>query len=219
MNGKLGGLVAACGALVLVASWPTAAGAQADDASPIPVVVAPQLPDDVTPPKRIGGGSCPMKIAKAIAVVAFTVEPDGSVKYPDLMATTGYRDLNDIAKNCVSGWIYKPAMKDGKPVEVRKIVIFQFYNLGPPSIWVPPPADGAPHVCTARTPSTGKSIGMIVSLRDDGGIRQITILHPSGDPAFDAYAVTCVETWRYQSPASTGSPNYDRVGLPAGAEP
>jgi TonB family protein len=59
------------------------------------------------------------------ALVAFDVEPDGSVKNATLAATSGDTAVDNDAVTCVSRRIYKPATRNGEPVEVHlKTVVY-----------------------------------------------------------------------------------------------
>jgi len=52
-------------------------------------------------------------------LVAFDVEPDGSVKNATVAESSGDPATDKDAIDCVSQRTYKPATRDGKPVEIR----------------------------------------------------------------------------------------------------
>ncbi|HEX3673781.1 MAG TPA: energy transducer TonB [Rhizomicrobium sp.] len=50
-------------------------------------------------------------------ILAFKIEPDGSVKDVVLQASSGDRVYDAYAASCVAGWHYVPATQNGVPVE------------------------------------------------------------------------------------------------------
>lgn len=51
-------------------------------------------------------------------LVAFKIEPDGSVKDITVAQSSGYDDFDNAAMACASNWRYLPARQNGVPVEV-----------------------------------------------------------------------------------------------------
>jgi TonB family protein len=90
--------------------------------------VPPALPPDapqgtkfVMMPVWKNGGDCDRwhRDAPRPALVAFDVEPDGSVKNASVAGSSGDAAIDKDAVDCVSRRIYKPATRDGEPVEFR----------------------------------------------------------------------------------------------------
>jgi protein TonB len=52
-------------------------------------------------------------------LVAFDVEPDGSVKNASVAGSSGDAATDRDAVDCISRRVYKPATRDGEPVEFR----------------------------------------------------------------------------------------------------
>jgi TonB family protein len=53
------------------------------------------------------------------ALIAFDVEADGSVKNASVAETSGDPAIDKDAVDCVSQRVYKPATRDGEPIEIR----------------------------------------------------------------------------------------------------
>lgn len=51
--------------------------------------------------------------------VGFEVEPDGSVRNPVVLKSSGFSALDAAALESVKSWRYKPALRDGRPVSVH----------------------------------------------------------------------------------------------------
>jgi len=54
----------------------------------------------------------------AATTLSFTIATDGNVKDVTVVDSSGDADLDDAAAKCASTWHYKPAVQDGKAVEV-----------------------------------------------------------------------------------------------------
>jgi TonB family protein len=59
------------------------------------------------------------RTARRGALIAFDVEPDGSVKNASVAETSGDPAEDKDAIECISRRVYKPGTRDGEPVEVR----------------------------------------------------------------------------------------------------
>ena len=51
--------------------------------------------------------------------VTFIVTVDGTVRDVAVSESSGIHDIDETALRCVGSWTYKPAIKDGKPIEMR----------------------------------------------------------------------------------------------------
>src|ERR1051326_8966547 len=51
-------------------------------------------------------------------VVRFVISTDGTVKSPEIASSSGNTEIDTASLNCVSKILYKPATKDGQPVEI-----------------------------------------------------------------------------------------------------
>ena len=71
------------------------------------------------PVRKDHHGSCEGWHAAHGVSLAFYVEPDGSVKDVTVLQSSGDAAIDKDAIDCVSGRAYRPAMRDGQPIEVR----------------------------------------------------------------------------------------------------
>jgi protein TonB len=55
---------------------------------------------------------------KGVTTISFHVEPDGSVKDVVVTKSSGFDALDQVAAECATQWQYKPAMRNGQPIEV-----------------------------------------------------------------------------------------------------
>jgi protein TonB len=99
--------------LVLILLLPAVALAQ-DDAPP---------PSGVAPPSRHTCGDFYPDAAKKGGIegmtrVSFHIAVDGTVKEPQVAQSSGNADLDAASLVCVRTFTYRPAIKDGKPIEV-----------------------------------------------------------------------------------------------------
>jgi|GEM_PF-1513753 len=91
-------------------------GAQSLKRVPIPHICAQDYPPEAFKAK-IGGTT----------TVRFFITAEGQVRSPAVANSSGNADLDAAALECVRYWRYRPATKDGKPVEVpwRAEIIWQ----------------------------------------------------------------------------------------------
>ena len=75
----------------------------------------PTIPDDISRP------------LDATVVVDVTVGPDGAPTTAEISQSTGKRELDRLAVEAAKQWRFKPATRDGEPVEskVRLHIEFQ----------------------------------------------------------------------------------------------
>jgi TonB family protein len=66
------------------------------------------------------------------AIVAFRVGENGRTTAIRLAQTSGHDFLDQLAKQCVTHWKYKPATRDGTPIEVEWSARIDFGTPGAP---------------------------------------------------------------------------------------
>jgi TonB family protein len=88
----------------------------------LPMAALAQSP----PPVATSHGACPAAHHRFIKPecptgptrLSFRIEPDGSVAGVTVDQSSGSAWLDEQAATCAASWIYKPAIQNGKPVEV-----------------------------------------------------------------------------------------------------
>ena len=158
------------------------------------------------------------------AVIAFTVTEDGSVK--DASRVSGDQRLVDAALSAVTQWKYQPAMRDGKPIEVRKQIALTFSFR---TLWErknPAPAHGGPTVrvrvsqAIAEAFLKNKEVPQYPKVARDANIQGTVVLHAiidydgnmrslglvSGPRELVEAAVDSVKNWRYKPYMLNGQP-------------
>jgi TonB family protein len=115
----------------------------------------PALPGSVTGPAAVGPPhTClqdyPLSAIRAgeegNVAVGFFIKTDGTIRAPFILRSSGFPDLDHAALTCARRFVYKPAMHNGKPIEVPWQIRVQFrladfpgqYAAGP-SLPPPPP--------------------------------------------------------------------------------
>jgi iron complex outermembrane recepter protein len=125
-----------------VAAPPPAVPAPAP-AAPAPPPVAPARPQ-ISPPEvesHVDAIYPPSALAErkhADVVLIVTVDADGHVSKVDV-AQSGGADLDEAALVAMRQWLFRPALRDGKPVASRIRVPFHFAPPAPPPDLVEPP--------------------------------------------------------------------------------
>ncbi|MFL5237595.1 MAG: energy transducer TonB [Rhizomicrobium sp.] len=86
------------------------------------------------------------------ADIEFFIKADGSVRSPRIHQSSGYADLDNAAMACVLRFTYRPAIQNGKPVEVPwitrvrfRFADWQLYAAAPPSPNPVPPRKSPKH--------------------------------------------------------------------------
>ena len=90
---------------------------------------APANPmEGVTLPASVGKGhNCAQDFYPSLSarmheegttVLSFVIQADGNIKDVAVKTSSGKARLDQAALECAKGWKYKPAMKEGQPVEV-----------------------------------------------------------------------------------------------------
>jgi TonB family protein len=135
--------------------------------------------------------------AEGVAQVAFRIDTDGKVKNVTLVKSTGHEDLDAATLGCVGRWSYKPAMRDGAPVEVPWQVMVQWKMHG---------SEADLHQCAryhAVTPQLLAGIGGLtkISFRimPDGTTKDAEIVRSSGNGDLDRAAQRCIGEKRFNT--------------------
>jgi TonB family protein len=87
----------------------------------------PELPGSITHPVAIGAARTCLQDYPPSAVraneegdvmVGYFIKTDGATRSPRILRSSRYPDLDQAALRCTLRFLYKPAMRNGKPVEV-----------------------------------------------------------------------------------------------------
>jgi periplasmic protein TonB len=126
---------------VAILGWSSVCFAQtppATDAAPlIPSATQPLAAATVSPVGAAHTDSCSSSIMSPVAirqpntvqpiVLSFAIAADGSIKSAEIKQSSGYTELDEAALTCAKErWHFKPAMKDGQPIESTKEVRIRF---------------------------------------------------------------------------------------------
>jgi TonB family protein len=149
--------------------------------------------------------------ASGTTELSFKIEPDGSVKDVAVTNSSGNADLDWAAVTCVSGWRYKPAIKDGSPAEspwTSKVTWMAPHPATPAAtpavvgLQKQPPtvAEDIASVCAHRRPSTAALpppdqpgiTSVSYRVMPDGRITDVKLARSSGESALDDILVRCV---------------------------
>lgn len=132
------------------------------------------------------------------ALVGFTVTALGTVKDVIIKGTTGDVDLDAASVTCVSQWLYKPAMKDGVPVDVPWLANVVWKTNLP----LMPAAPFKP--CKEFTNATAEvlkgisgSSWIAFQIMQDGSVKPTRIISSSGNDDLDRAATRCIGARRY----------------------
>ncbi len=158
------------------------------------------------------------------AELSFTVAADGAVKNVIVSKSSGYAELDKAAADCAALWRYKPALKDGLPVEYPWKTRVAWQQGAPPvggdtgpappagTIW-PTPANK--HDCAAELagiPLHRKDVNaagpttVSLTVTAQGRVRDVRVTGSSGMSTLDQVAVYCVKDWRYRPATRDGQP-------------
>lgn len=131
--------------------------------------------------------------------VHFTITEQGRVSSPYLEKTSGNDHLDRAAVQCVKHWRYRPALKDGSSVAVPWAADVVWKSIVP-SI---PAFSEAPRDCLRSYPVKSSDLTGITGVTElefvitQGGVKNVSILHSSGNKAMDEAASACVATRHY----------------------
>lgn len=194
--------------------------------APIPSLESfvPPLPPSVVPPRLEAPNPCrfPNSVfyrpPKGPAVVTFTVTAQGRVTNASIAQSSGSDVVDEAVRDCVSGFIYAPAVRDGAPIDVSWAYE---YNLtisrspAPPTL--PPNAPpGAKFVMMPVWRNGGNCVGwhenaphpvlVAFDIEPDGSVKNAIVAGSSGDAAIDKDAIECVSRRVYKPATRDGEP-------------
>jgi len=110
--------------------------------SPVPVKAAPAPPAPPAPPSTVQGGDLATQMVsgkpprypiesrrkreQGTVVLSLTLGIDGAVESVAVAQSSGFKRLDDAARDAVRGWRWRPTVRDGQPVRVRGVVEIPF---------------------------------------------------------------------------------------------
>jgi TonB family protein len=203
---------------------PSIAWAQASSPSPTAPPTSAS-PAGLTPPAPSGPphtcGDPPVAIrghATGSTIVAVKVTTAGTVKDAVVAQSSGFSQLDEAARLCVLGWLYTPAMQNGKPLESIDETIFD---------WRERPAAGSPRPgnfvsfpvwksfegmgCELWHQGAIDKVELAFDVGIDGSVKDVSLLKGSGNPSIDKDAVDCVAKRVYAPGTQNGEPIEVRI--------
>jgi TonB family protein len=210
-------------AAALLTSLSVAAIAQTS----LPVRVVPGGSDNSTAStaeaQPVGVHGCsgyPLSAAQADAagnsVISFQITPQGTVASPVLSQSSGNPALDKAALLCVSGWLFRPAMKDGVAVADQSGATIQWRiadaqaDTGSDSadvVSVPVWSKGG-FRCegwyAAGSQKPARAVILAFTVASDGSVQNVRKLQGSGSDKVDADAVECLQERHYQPATQHG---------------
>jgi TonB family protein len=142
--------------------------------------------------------------ATGAVATSFTIATDGTVKGLAVTKSSGNIALDSAATKCVSTWLYKPASKDGHPIEVPWSAVVKFKL---ESMLLPPKrldSTACPHDSISKLPESGTEVAFTVG--SDGNVKNVSVTKSSGDAALDQIGMNCVTKWQFSPATRDGQP-------------
>ncbi|BAV66186.1 energy transducer TonB [Sphingobium cloacae] len=109
---------------------------------PMPVMSPPGPPAPPAPPSIVQAGDLGTQMVagkpprypvesrrkheQGTVVLSLTLGADGSVESIAIAQSSGFKRLDDAARDAVRGWRWKPTIRDGRPTRVRGVVEIPF---------------------------------------------------------------------------------------------
>jgi TonB family protein len=178
--------------------------------NPVP---RPQIPTPVSVGKPHScSGAYPLEaleqMAEGATLLQFQVTTDGFVKNLSVARSSGRADLDAAAVTCASRWHYKPAIKDGTPVEIPWQAQVR-WMVGDPSAALAPAAPCNQFLAASyKMPGNIAGRSVVVFLRAaDGSATPKKLTKSSGDDALDEAAMRCVAARRFPVDRRTTPPD------------
>jgi TonB family protein len=157
--------------------------------------VPSDLPPGVQAPEPIGFHGCSGYPSLAAAnrsggtvIMGFKVTAQASVADTVVVQSSGNAELDSATLMCAKSWLYKPATKDGKPVEVS-------WKEGECEAW---------YAIGSKRPA--RSVLLTFSVETDGSVKDTAVIQSSGNPDIDADAVKCLGQRHYRPATQQGKP-------------
>lgn len=134
--------------------------------------------------------------AEGTTTLAFQITVQGKTTDITVAKSSGNKDLDDASVNCATHWLYKPAIRSNKPIEVPWVANV-VWKMG-----LPPAASHAMQCLRYRedTSPIPPNIGITsiaFQVRQDGTVGDVKVTHSSGDSSFDDAAVRCALATHY----------------------
>jgi TonB family protein len=198
----------------------------------------PALPPSVVPPRISAPYPCTFPHSAVYehptrpTVVTFTVTAQGRVTNASIVQSSGSGVVDEVVRECASGFIYAPAMRDGAPIDVSWAWEYNLTITGfraPPAL--PPDApQGTKFVmmpveiyrsgvargvgCESWHQNAPRGVLVAFDVEPDGSVKNASVVQGSGDSAVDKDAVDCVSRRAYKPATRDGEP----VGMRLTAE-
>jgi protein TonB len=137
--------------------------------------------------------------AEGTTTLSFRITSQGTTADVAVSKSSGNADLDAAAIQCVSGWHYLPATKDGKPIDYPWQANVQWKltdDLTPPTAANAHVCRNYPHAALWNESNGKATVGFRVTA--DGAVADPVIVTSAGDDALDAAALACVMAWRYK---------------------
>ena len=188
----------------------------------------PTLPPSVVPPRLAAPSPCRFPRAAYFehptrpTVVTFTVTSQGRVANAAVAQSSGSSVVDDAVRDCISAFIYAPAMRDGAPTDISWA---WEYSLTVSKGRVPtpaPPPDAPPGTKFVMLPvqkyrssigdcerwhgSAPHGVLVAFDVETDGSVKNASVAGSSGDAATDKDAVECVSRRSYKPATRDGEP-------------
>jgi len=159
--------------------------------------------------------------------VRIAIAQDGSIYDPILQESSGSDLLDQASLDCVKGWTYRPATRNGTPIAVLWAVRVEWYldstYEGPASRegrqqdprFVPPlTPHGENHECPFSTSdtlaltdrSTRRPTVIEYTITPKGITTDHKLVRSSGNQKYDDAAMKCVTSWHYVPASRDGVP-------------
>lgn len=195
----------------------------------------PALPLSVVPPRLEAPYPCQFPHSAVYAhptgptIVTFTITARGSVTNAAVVMSSGSNVVDEAVRNCVSSFIYAPAIRDGQPIDVTwaygyTLTVSNSYGThAPPGL--PPDAPQGTKLVMMPVAKYRSSVGscenwhgdaahsvlVAFDVEPDGSVKNASVARSSGDAAIDKDAVDCVSRRDYKPATSDGQPIEIRV--------
>lgn len=193
---------------------------QPDQTQSLPVSIL-DLPPGATPPHLSAPRDCtpPRDINHQIvapAILEFKVTALGAVRDIVVRQSSGDSLVDRALVDCVSGWLYAPAMADGRPIQVslRTSINVKLQSAGSNPLVLPASAIRMPvrqrregsMWCETWHQNSDRGTLLSFYVEIDGSIKNISIVETSGDTKTDKDAVACVSQRAYEPGSKNGKP-------------
>jgi|GEM_PF-1163148 len=169
-------------------------------------VAAPQwslaAKGSLTPPVPLPGHVCHnyphgalWDNAQGSARVRFLIETDGTVKDIVIVKSTGNSDLDQAALICAAAFRYKPATRDGVPVNWSWEADLNWMIDAPPGAPCRSYATVTPEILSGIRGETNVTF----SIMPDGTSAEAEVTRSSGNDTLDQAALTCIGRMRFDT--------------------